>query len=153
MRDDTVVEMVLAGPGANSRRIKWPGGSLRSIPADERGMAGHVRKIVETHAPRSRWRRHESGLFDRTGGLKDILDDWENEERDAVILDALAPRIEKSDVAKKRIGFILSDDRPFTGDDEKIMEEVPLRRSLGNTWLQGHSVIAIIQWLLDEWET
>jgi len=46
------------------------------------------------------------------------------------------------------VGFILSDDQPFTDEENEKMKKYE-RISLGKQWLQGHSCIAIIHHQLD----
>ena len=47
------------------------------------------------------------------------------------------------------IGFILSDDQPFSVQDRASLQGLD-SLSLGREWLQGHSCISIIHHLLDE---
>ena len=50
---------------------------------------------------------------------------------------------------KEKIGIILSDDLPF--NDKEIEKFTDYQKvSLGEKWLQGHSCIAITQYVLDK---
>ena len=48
-----------------------------------------------------------------------------------------------SDYSIENIGFILGDDKPLVCDRG-------IARSLGDSWLQGHTCISIVHFLLDE---
>ncbi|HJM86759.1 MAG TPA: hypothetical protein QF433_00930, partial [Candidatus Thalassarchaeaceae archaeon] len=68
-----------------------------------------------------------------------------------VKLDANAPllwRDDKSDDYDK-LGFIISDDQPFTIEEEETLDSYTQPRSLGENWIQGHIAIGIVHHLLD----
>ena len=46
------------------------------------------------------------------------------------------------------IGFIISDDKPFTESELELLSDVN-KISVGKKWIQGHSVIAILHHYLD----
>ena len=49
----------------------------------------------------------------------------------------------------KNIGFVISDDKAFTDDEEKLLSSHS-KISVGNNWIQGHCVIAIIHHYIDQ---
>ena len=61
-----------------------------------------------------------------------------------ISVDELSAKSEES----TRIGFLLSDDQPFTEAETALIANLP-RISLGQRWLQGHSCITIIHHSLD----
>ena len=50
---------------------------------------------------------------------------------------------------ERELGFILSDDQPFTPEEEKLLANLSTF-SLGQHWLQGHIAIAIVHHILDQ---
>ena len=73
--------------------------------------------------------------------------EWRSEDVRLYVLDADAPPfIPEND---EKAGFFLSDDRPFTDEDEAALKGIE-RVSLGADWLQGHACIAIIHHIPDE---
>ena len=65
------------------------------------------------------------------------------------VLDAEGQGVSELKNAQQPMGFILSDDQPFSENDLHIVnDEVQL--SLGRQWLQGHACISIIHHVLDQ---
>ena len=57
-------------------------------------------------------------------------------------------KLDTESLNSESVGFVLSDDMPFTDDEKEIFEGIE-RVSLGDTWLQGHACISIIHYQLD----
>ncbi len=165
-RNDTEIILHLAGGPGPKRRIKIDGEKVRGIHAEERSVAGQIGKILKQPTPPSgHWIERSIGIWDSGGDIHDTISEWSNSS--IITLDANAERLWKdgavipiisrplskvreegfdSKIENLDIGFILSDDKPF---EEKLPEQI-IRRSLGDTWLQGHLAIAICHFLIDE---
>ena len=79
--------------------------------------------------------------------MRQTLLEWESRGVLPIILDVSGGNF--SDVPSSTdLGFVLSDDRPFTEEDLSTLGNAAAV-SLGDEWLQGHSCIAILHHLLD----
>lgn len=153
LRTDTeVVLHLLGGPGP-PRRVKFDGRSLKGLHAEERSIAGTIGKVIGRPLPPiGRWDEVSVGLLHSGGNLTDTLREWSDAE--VVVLDADAPRLWKEGAVLLQQGtqntadfaFVLSDDQPL----ENMEENGYLKRSLGDTWLQGHMAVGLVHFLLDE---
>ena len=153
IRTDTVVVLHLMGGPGPPRRIKFDGGELRGLHAEERSIAGTLAKVLATPLPPiGRWQPITAGIQHSGGGLTHTLREWKGTP--VIALDADAPRLwqsgavlpDRSQPNDVDVGFVLSDDQPLT--DEETNDLVP--RSLGKTWLQGHMAVGAVHFLLDE---
>lgn len=153
IRTDTVVVLHLMGGPGPPRRIKFDGGELRGLHAEERSIAGTLAKVLATPLPPiGRWQPITAGIEHSGGGLTHTLREWKGIP--VIALDADAPRLwqsgavlpDRSQTKEVNVGFVLSDDQPLT--DEETNDLVP--RSLGETWLQGHMAVGAVHFLLDE---
>ncbi len=153
IRTDTVVVLHLMGGPGPPRRIKFDGGELRGLHAEERSIAGTLAKVLATPLPPiGRWQPITAGIEHSGGGLKNTLREWESTP--VVALDADGPRLWQSGAVlpdqgqptEVDVGFVLSDDQPLT--EEETRNLIP--RSLGDTWLQGHMAVGAVHFLLDE---
>ena len=145
MREDVEFTMILLGGPGPARRIKFVSNELKGIHAEERAVAGKIAAVLkEPIPPRGHWIERSPGIYDGGGDLDMTLDEW---DCPIVRLDADAPILYygqlPSNFEVKDIGFIL-------GDDKTLDCERGIPRSLGKEWLQGHTCIAIIHFLLDE---
>ena len=82
------------------------------------------------------------------GDINQTLHEWGERGVEPVVLDAGGGGFESIQVTKD-LGFILSDDQPFSDRDKSALHG-SVSLSLGRGWLQGHSCISIIHHLLDE---
>ena len=73
---------------------------------------------------------------------------WRKDNVRIYILDADGSKLDSETFNSDRVGFVLSDDMPFTDEEKEIFEGIE-RVSLGDTWLQGHACISIIHHQLD----
>ena len=153
IRTDTVVVLHLMGGPGPPRRIKFNGGELRGLHAEERSIAGTLAKVLATPLPPiGRWQPITAGIEHSGGGLMHTLREWESTV--VVALDADGPRLwqsgavlpDQSQPTEVDVGFVLSDDQPLT--EEETRNLIP--RSLGDTWLQGHMAVGAVHFLLDE---
>ena len=145
MREDVEFTMILLGGPGPARRIKFVSNELKGIHAEERAVAGKIAVVLKQPIPpRGHWIERSQGIYDGGGDLDMTLDEW---ECPIIRLEADAPILYSgklpSDFVIEDIGFIL-------GDDKTLESERGTPRSLGKEWLQGHTCIAIIHFLLDE---
>jgi tRNA pseudouridine-54 N-methylase len=92
------------------------------------------------------WKNVSSGIYQSGGGIEITLKEWEEQGVSIYVLDREGSNLEKKHY--KKIGFLLSDDIPFTEEEVNIISEYE-KISLGEKWLQGQSCIAIIHHLID----
>ena len=153
LRNNVVVVLHLMGGPGPPRRIKFDGSIITGIHAEERSIAGIIKKVIATPLPPiGHWQEVSRGLSHSGGNLDTTLDEWKGTP--LVALDAQAPRLwkEKSHLPMsssntvQAIDFVLSDDQAL---DVSNLPDARLR-SLGDTWLQGHLAIGIVHFLLDE---
>ena len=153
LRKDTVVVLHLLGGPGPARRIKFDGSTLKGLHADERSIAGTIRKVIAKPLPPiGHWQPITVGISHSGGHLESTLREWA--EAPTVILDADAPRLWQSDATltadgtpnNTTLNFVLSDDQPL-GD---IEADNTRARSIGSQWLQGHMAIGVVHFLLDE---
>ena len=145
MREDVEFTMILLGGPGPARRIKFVSNELKGIHAEERAVAGKIAAVLkEPIPPRGHWIERSPGIYDGGGDLDMTLDEM---GCPIIRLDADSPILYSgqlpSDFTIDDIGFILGDDKTLDCD-----RGIP--RSLGKEWLQGHTCIAIIHFLLDE---
>ena len=145
IRKDVEFTMILLGGPGPARRIKFVSNELKGIHAEERAVAGKVASVIkEPIPPRGHWIERNPGIYDGGGDLDMTLDDW---DCPTIRLESDSPNLYSgqlpSDYTIEDIGFIL-------GDDRTLECERGIPRSLGKSWLQGHTCIAIVHFLLDE---
>ena len=149
IRQDTEITLHLLGGLGPIRRVIFDGASLRGVRPDERGIAGHIAKALKEPVPTiGQMKEINSGLFHSGGGIKETIQEWKKDNVRIYILDADGSKLDTESLNSDSIGFVLSDDMPFTDDEKEIFEGIE-RVSLGDTWLQGHACISIIHHQLD----
>ena len=127
----------------------FDGALLRGVRPDERAIAGHIAKALKEPVPSiGQMIEFNSGLLHSGGGIKQTIDEWKKDDFCIYILDADGRRLDAQSLNSDRVGFVLSDDMPFTDEEKEIFEGIE-RVSLGDTWLQGHACISIIHHHLD----
>ncbi|MDP6905804.1 MAG: hypothetical protein QF440_00105 [Candidatus Thalassarchaeaceae archaeon] len=149
IREDTdIILHLLGGPGP-ARRIKFQGSILRGIHSDERAIAGQVAKALKEPVPAiGQFVEIHSGFWHSGGGIEQTIREWDREGVRLFVLDNEGDSFNSEIHDLDSIGFILSDDQPFTESELESMEGIG-SISLGNRWLQGHVCISIIHHLLD----
>lgn len=145
MRENVEFTMILLGGPGPARRIRFVSNELKGIHAEERAVAGKIAAVIrEPIPPRGHWIERSPGIYDGGGDLDMTLDEW---NCPFVNLNAEFKNLYAGEVPNNfkidDIGFIL-------GDDKYLVCERGIKRSLGSMWLQGHTCIAIIHFLLDE---
>jgi len=152
IRQHAHITIHLMGGQGPSRRIWFDGSKVWGLHPDERALGGQIAKIiVEPTPPRGCWVELHPGIWHSGGDIETTLQEWKRENVAMVKLDANAPllwRDDKSDDYDK-LGFIISDDQPFTIEEEETLESYTQPRSLGENWIQGHIAIGIVHHLLD----
>ena len=146
--DSQVVLHLLGGPGP-PRRICFEGNTVRGLHPDERAIAGQIGRALKEPVPAIGHKSElHSGFWHSGGSIKQTIAEWNNEDVSIFVLDADGEQISEISDQKGPIGFVLSDDQPFSETDLDSLEGCqPL--SLGEQWLQGHACISIIHHLLD----
>jgi tRNA (pseudouridine54-N1)-methyltransferase len=148
IREDSHVLLHLMGGEAPPRRIWFNGSDLSGVRPDERSIAGQIKAVMKRAVPpNDRFEEYTCGILHSGGGLDQTLKEWSSRGVFPVILDAGGSNFSEIPTSTD-VGFVLSDDKPFTEHDRSSLREaVPL--SLGDRWLQGHSCIAVVHHLLD----
>ncbi|MEC8721547.1 MAG: hypothetical protein VXX50_03845 [Candidatus Thermoplasmatota archaeon] len=149
IRNDSEVILHLEGGPGPSRRIGFIGERIRGVHPDERSICGHLNKALKNPvAPIGVQQEIHPGLWHSGGSIQHTISEWEKSGTKIYFLDAngceFNPEIHNYD----NVGFILSDDQPFTDEENEKMKHYE-HISLGKQWLQGHSCIAIIHHQLD----
>ena len=149
IREDTDITLHLMGGTGPSRRIWFQGSKLRGVYPDERAIAGQVAKALKEPIPAiGQWVEIHPGFLHSGGGIEQTTSEWMRDGVRLFVLDADGEHFKSEPDESSSIGFILSDDQPFTETDNEILHNIE-RVSLGNQWLQGHSCIAILHHQLD----
>ena len=149
IRKDTTITLHLQGGDGPDRRVLFDGEKLAGVRPDERSIAGQIKAIMKLPIPPiGHYKEVTQGIYHSGGDIFNTLDLWKVEKININILDAKG--IDINQVSKKeKIGIILSDDLPF--NDKEIEKFTDYQKvSLGEKWLQGHSCIAITQYVLDK---
>ena len=152
IRDDSHITLHLCGgPGAD-RRIWFNGETLAGVRPDERSLAGQIKAILKQPVPPiGIFEEITQGIFHTGGNLAETLEEWDREGVEMHVLEVAGISVDELSAKGKestRIGFLLSDDQPFTEAESALIANLP-RISLGQRWLQGHSCITIIHHSLD----
>ena len=146
--DSEIILHLEGGPGP-VRRIGFIGQAIRGVHPDERAICGHLNKALKNPVtPIGVQQEIHSGLWHSGGSIKQTISEWERSGTKIYVLDAKGILFDPNLHNSESVGFILSDDQPFTDQENKSMENFE-RISLGEKWLQGHSCIAIIHHQLD----
>ena len=148
IREDTDIILHLNGGPGPSRRILFEGSKLRGVHPDERAIAGLIGKVLkEPVTAIGQFVEIQSGLWHSGGGIQQTLSEWARNDVKAMVLDAGGVGMDAVG-GFENIGFILSDDQPFTDSEVEHMADLQ-KISLGDVWLQGHVCISIIHHLMD----
>jgi len=149
IRDDTeIIVHLMGGPGP-ARRILLRGSQLNGVYPDERAIAGQIGKALKEPVPAiGQFAELHSGFFHSGGNIEQTIREWEREGDTICVLDAEGDSFDSIIRDSGNIGFILSDDLPFSPSEIQIMSRLK-SVSLGKKWIQGHSCVAIIHHLLD----
>jgi len=148
IRQDSHVLLHLMGGAGPNRRIWFDGSSIGGVRPDERSIAGQIKGVLKNEVPpRGHFREFSSGILHSGGGVEQTVEEWKSRGIFPVVLDAGGGDFSEVPTTMD-LGFIISDDKPLDqGDTKSLHGSVTL--SLGDRWLQGHSCIAILHYLLD----
>lgn len=149
IREDVEVILHLMGGEKPPRRIWIQGSTVKGIHSDDRSIAGHISKILQTPLPPKGFKKEfQNGLFHGQGGLKDTLIEWEKSETDVFVLDRSGKNVELISESLKSRAFVISDDKPFLEEELVLLSNFE-KISVGQEWIQGHSVISILHYTMD----
>jgi tRNA (pseudouridine54-N1)-methyltransferase len=147
IRHDSQIIVHLTGGNGPPRRVLFDGSELGGVRPDERSISGHFKSIIKTKMPPiGIWKSVSSGIYQSGGGIEITLKEWEEENVSIYVLDKKGSELEYKE--HKKIGFLLSDDIPFTAEEYNIFSKYD-KISLGEKWLQGQSCITILHHLID----
>ena len=148
IRQDSHVLLHLMGGAGPNRRIWFDGSSIGGVRPDERSIAGQIKGVLKEEVPpRGHFIEFSSGILHSGGGIEQTVEEWKSRGVCPVVLDAGGGDFSEVPTTMD-LGFIISDDKPLDqGDTKSLHGSVTL--SLGDRWLQGHSCIAILHYLLD----
>lgn len=144
IRRDTRFVAVFAADAERPRAVRIDGGAVRNLHPDERSTAARLRKALQHAAPDPWWEEVEPGVHAAPFDLRGVVQDAGGTP---IILhkdgdDGLAAAWPDDPV------FLMGDHVPLT-EEELAVAPHARRISLGDTWLHGNHVTAIVQWLLD----
>ncbi len=152
IRQDSHVTLHLMGGPGLPRRICFQGSTVKNLHPDERALAGQIAKVLKEPVPAIGIMSQVSpGITHSGGDISTTLEEWSNEGVTQFVLSADA-EISFEEVAKappEKIGLYLSDDMPFSDEEECILASRCESRTLGSVWLQGHMAIGVVHHLLD----
>jgi len=148
IRKDVCVYLVLLG-GDVPKTIRLCGETLRHLNPDERTTAALLKKALAVPATLE-WAMSTSGIFVRTGGLAQVLEDLKSARliylrEDGTNICGLGSGDLAGDAA-----FILGDHTGMTPEEEAIISGAGAEVvSLGPTSLHADHCIVLINWFLD----
>ncbi|MBK69990.1 MAG: hypothetical protein CMB53_01135 [Euryarchaeota archaeon] len=149
IRNDTDIVLHLMGGPGPPRRIWFQGSRLKGVHSDERAIAGQIAKALRDPVPAiGQQVELHSGLWHSGGGIEQTISEWSREGVRMFVLDAEGEKYDPEAHFSDSVGFILSDDQSFSDSEFELMGSIE-KISLGETWLQGHSCIAIIHHSID----
>ena len=148
IRKDVSVYLVLLG-GDVAKTIRLQGETLRHLNPDERTTAALLKKALAVPATLE-WAMSTSGIFVRTGGLAEVLDDLKAERLIYLREDGLDIRDLVPGALAKDAAFILGDHTGMTPEEETMISGAGAEVvSLGPTSLHADHCIVLINWFLD----
>lgn len=150
IRKDVLVYLVLLG-GEPPKTIRLAGETLRHLNPDERTTAALLKKALAVQASEE-WAMSTSGIFVRTGGLAELLEDLKQRSVRLVYLreDGKDFRCLKDEHQEREMAFVLGDHTGMTAEEESLLTlsgaEVV---ALGPASLHADHCIVVTNWLLD----
>jgi|TARA_B110000263_G_scaffold52091_1_gene43599 tRNA (pseudouridine54-N1)-methyltransferase len=149
IRKDSQIILHLMGGEGSSRRVLFDGSTLAGVRPDERSIAGHIRSLVKLRLPPiGTWIRVSAGIYHSGGDIETTLQEWSRDEVNILVLDKQGIELDEITLVDTDVGFILSDDTPFSDKENKSLIEFK-RINVGEKWLQGHSCITIVHHIID----
>ncbi len=148
IRKDVCVYLVLLG-GDVPKTIRLQGETLRHLNPDERTTAALLKKALAVPAT-PEWTMSTSGIFVRTGGLAQVLDNLKDVRKIYLREDGLDIRGLSAGELAGDAAFILGDHTGMTLEEEIMISEAGAEVvSLGPTSLHADHCIVIINWFMD----
>ncbi len=147
LREDTLVTLVFHADPDDPKAIRLDPRSIRHLNPDERSTAARIRNALRHPCPDPWWEDVEAGIQVAPFDLADVI--AELEEGQPIIA------LHKDGVPAQKVAwphdpvFVMGDHQPLT-DDELATVGGSSHISLGDRWLHGNHVIAIVQWLMDQ---
>ncbi|MBH33578.1 MAG: hypothetical protein CMB75_04190 [Euryarchaeota archaeon] len=147
IRKDVEVVVHLLGGQGKPRRIRFLGSDITGLRADERSIAGKMRKVVvEPLPPVGTWKHISNGLAHSGGDLSTTITEWQRNSVEVCVLDINGDSLGDIHENQGDIGFIVGDDRAIDCVEEHF--DVAML-SLGEQWLLGSACISIVHHWLD----
>ncbi|MGB0628826.1 MAG: hypothetical protein ACPGN8_06065 [Candidatus Thalassarchaeaceae archaeon] len=147
IREDVEVIVHLLGSPGKPRRIRFMGSDITGLRADERSIAGNIRKVVvEPLPPIGTWKQLTQGMAHSGGDLRTTVEEWRRMDVEVCVLDMNGDSLESMHENQGDIGFIVGDDRAIDGIED--LGDVSMV-SLGKEWLLGSACISIVHHWLD----
>jgi len=136
LRRDTDCYLVLRGPPAAPKTIRFSGSAIRSLSPDERSAAALIKKALAIPCG-SEFREAADGVFIRKGGLERLLTDIP-----FAVLDENGADIRAAKELPE--AFLLSDHQNFTEEEAALVRDAP-RYSVGPKSLHAdHTIIVVL---------
>lgn len=150
IRKDVLVYLVLLG-GEPPKTIRLVGETLRHLNPDERTTAALLKKALAVEAT-PEWAMSTSGIFIRTGGLPELLEDLKPRSVRLVYLkeDGKDFRCLKDEPQEREMAFVLGDHTGMTPEEESLLALAGAEVvTLGPASLHADHCIVVTNWLLD----
>ena len=149
VRENSHVILHLLGGKGPVRRVWFDGSEITGVYPDERSIAGQIRSIIKKPVPPiGHYEVITDGISHSGGGLVQTVSEWRSSGIFPIVLDAVG---EPQTVIPRSssVGFVLSDDLPLSANEFEHLDGIK-RVSLGDSWLQGHSCISVLHYLMDQ---
>jgi len=147
IRRDARFVAVFAADADKPRAVRIDGGAVRHLQSDERSTAARLRSALQKAGPDAWWEEVEPGVYVAPFDLAAVLADAVAAGGTPVLLHKDGDSVLAASWPPRPV-FLMGDHLPLT-DAELATAPAAMRISLGDTWLHGNHVIAVVQWLLD----
>lgn len=150
IRKDVLVYLVLLG-GEPPKTIRLVGETLRHLNPDERTTAALLKKALAVQAT-PEWAMSTSGIFVRTGGLPELLEDLKQTSVRLVYLkeDGRDFRCPNDEPQERETAFVLGDHTGMTEEEEALLALAGAEVvTLGPSSLHADHCIVVTNWLMD----
>lgn len=146
IRRDVQVFLVLLG-GEAPKTLRLMGDQLRHLNPDERTTAALLKKALAIVAG-PEWTRSTPGIFVRSGGLAELLFDFQDAK--LIYLREDGADANTCQCLKEDAVFILGDHLGMTEEEEAMIEHAHAERiSVGPVSLHADHCIVLVNWMLD----
>lgn len=148
IRKDVSVYLVLLG-GETHKTLWLKGDVLKHLNPDERTTAALLKKALALEATAG-WTRSTPGIFVRSGGLTELLQDFKEKKLVYLREDGEDIRSIDPNALKGYMAFILGDHTGMTPEEESLIDLAGATVvSVGPTSLHADHCIVIVNWMLD----